>query len=327
MKLRVGMLGTIDHINSFAPFAQERNDIDFVGIADSDPVIGKKLSEKYKTQYFKSIDELLSEKLDAVGVFTQFNNRSNDIIKCLNLGLHVFTDKPAAIDMTGLKLLEETLDSHPKLKFTMALILRVKPENKKIQQYIREGSIGKVVTVCSRRSYALKRGTRPEFMFDSALSGGEWVELAVHGIDLVRWLTGKEYITVVANHGNVTSPTEPYQDHGSAMFELEDGVTAFIQHNRLNPVTSGGLLTQHLSIVGSEGVVDLGDDLRLWNNLEPAHKVDDLPERTALFDNFIDAICFDTPLVVPSKDVLRVTEIALAAYESSNKSGEKIKLV
>ena len=61
-------------------------------------------------------------------------------------------------------------------------------------------------------------------MSDSTLSGGEWVELTVHDVDLASWMVGKDHTAVTATHGNGTSPAGPYLDHGSgALFTLEDG--------------------------------------------------------------------------------------------------------
>jgi myo-inositol 2-dehydrogenase/D-chiro-inositol 1-dehydrogenase len=321
------MLGSIDHIGLFGPPAAERDDIDFIGIAGAEEAKGENLAEKYNTKLYGSVEDLLAEKLDAVGIFTPFPTRATDIAKCLDLGLHVLCDKPAATNHEGLEAVREAWKRRPDLKLSMGLVNRFLPATRKLKQMLVEGAIGTPVIVNTRKSYPMRRATRPDFMFDSSLSGGEWVELAVHDVDYVRWMTGREYLSVSATHGNGTSPGEPFQDHGAGLFMMEDGLTAFIEHNRLNPAAKGSdLLRFHLSVVGTKGVLDLGDGLTLWNDTTPPTKVTELADSVSVFGNFIDAVTKDEPLVVAPEDVFKVTEVVLAAFRSSEEGGRRIDL-
>lgn len=325
--MRVGMLGTVDHISLFAPEAAESADVDFVGIAEPEEARGKPLAEKHSTRLYTTTEALLSEKLDAVGVFTPFHSRADDIVTCLEAGLHVFTDKPAATNARGLARISKALGARPELVFTMGLTLRVTPEYMKVKELVDGGFVGKVVQINARRAYRLRRATRPQFMFDSSLSGGIWVELAVHDVDCIRWITAAEYLSVTATHGNISSPTEPYQDHGSGLFVMERGITVFVEHNRLVPGVGDGS-DNRLHIVGSQGLIDLGpgSELSAWNGTQGRAVVTDLPARPSMFRNFVSAVTRGEALIAPARDVLRATEAVLAAFSSAEKGGRREKL-
>lgn len=324
--MRVGMIGTIDHINIFGPAAAAHEEVEFVGVAEPDRERGEKLAADYGTRWYPTSEALLDEGLDAVGVFTPFTNRGEEIAGFLDAGLHVFVDKPAAINQAGLDLIQAAVERNPGLKLTMGLVLRGRPPYLKMKSLIEAGAIGEVVNVIARKSYTLRRAKRPTFMFDAALSGGEWIELAVHDVDLVSWLVGRQYSSVTAAHGNVTSPSEPYQDNGAALFTFAGGGTAFIQHDRLNPSTDGCGLQWHMTLVGSNGVLDLGEELRLWNDDGPTTVIEDLPEELSFFNNFVDAIQTETPLIITPQDVFSVTSTVLATYESACDGGRTVIL-
>jgi myo-inositol 2-dehydrogenase/D-chiro-inositol 1-dehydrogenase len=325
--MKVGMLGTIDHINLFAPEAAEDESVEFVGIAEPDPEKGKELAEKFGTKWYPSSESLLAEKLDAVGIFTPFYNRADDIAGCLEKGLHVITDKPAATNPKGLKKIRKALTAHPDLQFTMGLALRVAPEYGKIRELVSDGAIGKTVQISARRAYRLRRPTRPEFMFDSALSGGIWVELAVHDVDCIRWITGSEFLSVAATHGNVSSPEEPYQDHAAGFFTMKEHISAFVEASRLVPSVGDGS-DNRMHLVGSEGVIDLGPGRALshWNSKRERTLIEERAKGPSMYRNFIAAIRNGEPLIAPAEDVLRATEVVLGAFASAEKGGARVSL-
>lgn len=323
MALRFGVIGTYDHLNLVVDEAASRDDVEFVGIAEPDQARGAPVAEKHGVRLFAKKDELLREGLDAVGVFSPFHEKAEDIGACLDRGLHVFADKPAATDPSGLERLRTAVEAHPEVRFTMGLVCRVLPGYAALRKLVNDGAIGKLIMVAARRSYMIRRPTRPEFMFDSSLSGGEWVELAVHDVDYIRWLAGTEYVSVSATHGNVLSPDEPFQDHGAGVFLLEGGVSAYIEHDRLVPEAGPGS-GNAVRAVGSEGRLTLaGGKLVLWNNSKEPHEVIDLPEKRSMFANFVEAITSGAELIVSAADVLRATEAALAAYASAEDGGRR----
>ncbi len=89
-------------------------------------------------------------------------------------------------------------------------------------------------------------------------------------------------------------------------------------------VPSGTIL--HLSVVGSEGVLDLSDGLTLWNNKTSPIRVTDLAEGVSFVGNFIDAVTKNEPLVIGPEDIFKVTEAVLAAYRSAEEGGKRVGL-
>jgi len=152
----------------------------------------------------------------------------------------VLSDKPAAISAEGLAGITDAVERHPELILTMAVTQRFGHAFNRIDSLIQEGAIGRLISMSCRNFYRLRRPTRPEFMFDDRLSGGEWAELSVHGLHTMGWVARADYVSVSAFHGCASSLDEPYQDHGEGVFGFDNGVTAFVAHDRTVPDTGPG---------------------------------------------------------------------------------------
>ena len=100
-----------------------------------------------------------------------------------------------------------------------------------------------------------------------------------------------------------------------------------VEHNRLVPEMGDGS-DNRLHIVGSHGLIDLGPGptLSAWNGTRERTVVTDLPERPSMFRNFLAAVTKGEPLIAPAGDVLRATEVVLAAFSSAANSGRREKL-
>ncbi len=325
MALRFGLLGTCDHINLVVDGAVERDDIEFVGMYEPDKERGKEISEKLGIKLFDKKGDLHDAGIDVAGMFLPFSEKAEETAACIERGIHVFTDKPLATNVEGLGLIRNALDAHPDVVLTMGLTCRAAPAYRKLRELIKNGAIGVPATLTARRSYLLKRGVRPAFMFDSSLSGGIWVELAIHDIDFIRWTLGREFEWVSATHGNVSAPGEPFQDFAAGVFGMEHGTTVFIEENRLVPEAGPGQDTR-VSAVGSEGRIDYvvnNGEVVLWNGSSVQQTIRDFPERISMFDNFVDAIRSGTELLVPTEDVLIGTAVSLEAFASAEEDGTR----
>ncbi len=330
MAFRIGLMGTIDHaafVTDLGVGSGRIEDVELAGVYEPDPVRGQALAQRWSIPWFDSKAALLDAGLAAVGIFTPFDEKAADIAACIERDIHVLADKPLAVDTEQAARLRTLTAAHPRACLTMALSLRIEQPYVRVRELVRSGAIGRPAVIHMRRAYRLKRRERPAFMFDAARSGGLWVELAVHDIDYLRWLTGDEVTQVAATHGNVSHPGESFQDHAAGLFLLDGGTSALIEQNRLVPVGGPGS-DNRLSVVGSEGTIEMaGDGVVLWRGDKAPQPVPvGATDWSRLLANFTAAAQGAEPLLAPTADVLRATDISLAAYASAKAGGQVVTI-
>jgi predicted dehydrogenase len=107
-----------------------------------------------------------------------------------------------------------------------------------------------------RMAVQLKRAQRPPWFLDVRRSGGLFLDLLIHGLDQVEWLTGRRIAALTANTGNLGEPADPQlRDHAAVYCELDDGSAALVEGQRMLPGTKGS--DYRVTVAGSCGLADL----------------------------------------------------------------------
>jgi predicted dehydrogenase len=133
-------------------------------------------------------------------VTTKDSTHSQYIVRALDRGLDVMTEKPMVIDE---KQCQAVLDAEKrnKKKIIVTFNYRFAPKHRTVKEILMSGEIGRVLSVdfawyldvyhgsdYFRRWHAYKNG-----------GGSLWVHKATHHFDLVNWWLGADPVEVVAN--------------------------------------------------------------------------------------------------------------------------------
>lgn len=147
--------------------------------------------------------KLLENKdVDAVMISTPAYAHPDILEAAVAAGKHVFCEKPAAIDAYGCKQILRVSESiNEKLSAVIGFQLRYAPPYVEMKERIRRGDIGEIITAqlyylssntaltdCGGVSYDECR-IRNHFQFQE-LSGGIYLDQAIHMIDLCNWILG-----------------------------------------------------------------------------------------------------------------------------------------
>jgi myo-inositol 2-dehydrogenase / D-chiro-inositol 1-dehydrogenase len=167
-----------------------------------------------------------------------------------------------------------------------------------------------------------------QFAKNSA-SGGIFLDMSIHDIDLVRWFTGSEFKTVYSLGNNIAAPelTECEElETGACLAELEDGTIAYLLAGR-NAQHGYHVETE---IIGTEGMIRIGNAPE--KNLVTVYDKNGVvrptsghfPERFKLafineINAFIESINNNVPSSITGIDGLKSTEVAIAMQESYEK--------
>ena len=286
------------------------------------------------TDVYTDFREMLAKAdIDAVAIVTTSGEHCWQIEAALDAGKHVFTDKPLGVDVAQCKIAEAAVERHPELTFMLGFMRRYDKSYAYAKQQIEAGAIG--------TPYMVKAtGIDPESAVEGAIrfsgtSGGIFLDMAIHDIDLMRWFLGVEATEVYALGTTVKHPE--FRENGddetaAAMYKFENGAIGIIHVGRTAP---HGYHVE-TEIVGTEGTIRISGvpakNLAQVYNVHGActECVGSFPER---FDEayllemqeFINCVCEGKQPGVNVYDGTKSTAIGYATTEAW-KTGKVIKL-
>lgn len=141
-------------------------------------------------------DDILNDKkVDAVAIGDYYGIRGQLVIKALKAGKHVICDKPVCTQIKELDEIEG-LAAEKNLQVCCMLDLRYMPQIPKVCEIIKNGEIGEVLNISFTGQHYLDYVNRPSWYFEAGKHGGTINDIAIHGIDLIRFITGKNLSAV-----------------------------------------------------------------------------------------------------------------------------------
>jgi myo-inositol 2-dehydrogenase/D-chiro-inositol 1-dehydrogenase len=274
----------------------------------------------------KDYAEMLARKdVDAVFIVTPNTLHPQQIIEALRAGKHVFCEKPLSMVLEECLAVEDEAAKHPGLKVMIGFVRRFDASYQDAHASIAAGAIGRPFLV---RSQTTDQNDPSGFFVKFApTSGGIFVDMSVHDIDVARWLLGSPKakrvfsLGTVAVHEGLKACGDV--DNGLAMCEFADGRMACFYASR---TMAHGHETA-TEIIGTDGRLTVGRDGRL-NQVEiaDAHGIRTITTPTfyeRFADaflreeiHFVDAVRFDRPLALSLHDATEATRIGIALRRS-----------
>lgn len=173
----------------------------------------------------KSYDEWLKDdSIDAVAIGGAYGERGAAVIKALKAGKHVIADKPLCISLEDLEEIR-ALTKSTGCKVGCMLDLRYFPQYVKAEEIIKSGRLGEVRNVSFNGQHCVDYAKRPSWYFEEGMHGGTINDLSVHGIDLVRMITGLDFdkIDAARTWNSYAYKHEYFKDCALIMARLTNG--------------------------------------------------------------------------------------------------------
>lgn len=282
-----------------------------------------------KEVYSDYREMLAKADIDAVAIITTSGEHCWQIEAALDAGKHVFSDKPLGVNVEECKIAEKAVERHPELIFFLGFMRRFDPSYAYAKKKIEEGAIG--------TPYMVKAtGIDPEAMVDGAIkfaatSGGIFIDMAIHDIDLMRWFLGSDPVEVYATGSTFKHPefkAAGDDETGVAMYKCENGAVGFVHVGRTAP---HGYHVE-TEIVGTEGSIRVSpvpakNLCMLYNNQGVVQEcVSGFPERFSEsyrleMEEFITSVQNNTKPEVTVYDGTKSTQIGFATTEAYRQGG------
>ena len=245
------------HIFSLYEEALNNSDTEIVGCFEADTE-AKRSAEGFGVSFaYSSYDELLADThVDVVAIGDYFGIRGEMVIKALRAGKHVICDKPICTKISELCEIER-LSEEKSLVVGCMLDLRFMNTMRLAKEMIQKGDIGKVLNASFTGQHCLNYGKRPTWYFEDGKHGGTINDIAIHGVDIVRFITGKNLTKVCYAETKNAFATEAPGFKDMAHFVCEfDEMTLMADVSYSAPPFEGRLPTYwSFCFWGTEGMI------------------------------------------------------------------------
>lgn len=218
--LRVGVIGLGAMGKHHARIYADLADTKLVGVADLNRELALKTAHDYRTDSFTDYKNLLSLNLDAVSIAVPTSSHREVALAAADAGANILVEKPiASTFQDAVKIIERCRQKDVKLM--VGHVERFNP----ILPLIKEAIVDlNVISIDITRV-----GPLPPRIKDV----GVVIDLAVHDIDILRYLTNSEFRRVQSLISrNLIGDRE---DTALLSFEMENGVLCHITTNWLTP--------------------------------------------------------------------------------------------
>ena len=328
--MRIGLVG-VGRIGAFhAATLKGLDNVEQVVVADADPARARAVAKELGLEAVADVEALLRAGLDGVAICAATSAHVELIGRAQDAGLTTFCEKPLASDLPGTRLIAQRVVDG-RVPVHIGFQRRFDAGFRAAHDAVTSGSLGWIHTIRANTCDAA-----PPHASYIPTSGGFFRDCSIHDFDAVRFVTGREVVSVYAvgeNRGEDFFAESGDVDAAAAVLTLDDGTLALISGSRYN---ARGYDVR-LEALGSKDSVCVGMDDRL-----PLRSVEagvDFPSakpyadfmerfRQAYVDElaaFIDLVAgrIETPCSV--QDALRAFLVA-EACDLSRREGRPVRM-
>jgi len=304
-KVKAGVIGVGYWGRNHARVLSKMRDAELTAVCDIDRENVKAVASNYKCDCYTDIDDFLSESdVDAVVIATPTETHAKVALSVLQYGKHALIEKPMAATVSQAEAILAEASAKGVL-LTVGFIERFNPAIMEAKKIMKKGEIGHPILMSSRRV-----SSWPGRIGDV----GVVKDLAIHEIDMARYIFEKDPIEVYASIGKLNNKS--FEDYANIMLLFNKGETAFIEANWITPHK-----VRKLTLTGTIGLLTIDyitQNVEIENNMENRRPYIDYQEPLVLeLSHFISCIINGQDLLVNGEDGVKALQIADAALNSS----------
>jgi UDP-N-acetylglucosamine 3-dehydrogenase len=231
--LRVGVIGIGSMGQNHARIYSEMGCL--AGVYDVDPEAVGKISKKFGVKPYSDMDMLIRD-VDALSICTPTDYHHDAAVRAISQGRSVLVEKPFTGNVEKARELCELAESKG-VTIASGFVERFNPVVAATKDALASGRFGKVVSISSRRVSSYPFRIRDV---------GVIMDLAIHDVDVIRYLTGQKIESVYALGGKMAN--DRFEDHATLMLQTANGSTGMVEVNWLTPMK-----VRKVSITCSDG--------------------------------------------------------------------------
>ena len=314
--LGIGRIGRI-HLENISRFPDAR-----VIAAMNPSEGGRAFARKFNVPLVTddAMEAICHPDVDAVLICTSTDVHADYVIAAARAGKAIFCEKPLDLSLDKVKQTLAIVEEAG-VPLMLAFNQRMDPSFAQVKSAISDGSIGQL-----RSIHIISRDPAPPPIPYIKSSGGLFLDMTIHDLDMARFLTKSDVIEVYAKGYNLVDPAIGEAgdiDTGYLLLTFANQVTVMIENSR----QAAYGYDQRLEAFGSKGMVKADNPLLTTTVLSDqvgshgARTLDFFIDRytesyVREMRAFLDALQSNSPMPITGQDGLEAMYIALAAKRS-----------
>lgn len=323
MTIKAAVIGVGSMGRNHARVYWELPNTDLVGVADTNETTVTSIAEQYNTKAYTDYRRMLDElRPDVVTICVPSSSHFDVALDVIQRGIHLLVEKPIAMNIDEGKRMIAAADE-ANVKLMVGHIERFNPAITALKEHLSHNELGHLFQIDVHRE-----GPLPSRINDV----GVVIDLAVHDLDIIRYVTQSEISRIYAEtERGIHSQQE---DLMSGLVRLSNGIVGTLMINWITPTK-----IREFFVTGECGMfkVDyLTQDLFFFENssangseweslglLRGVHEgkmvryhVDKKEPLRSEQEAFLGAVSLDGPVAVTGQDSLRALELAQAIVTS-----------
>lgn len=348
-RVKIGIIGTGGISESHIQAYRKNPNVELYAFCDINPERLEEMGKKYQIDrlYTDCHDMLALSELDAVSVCTWNSAHAPCTIAALKAGKHVLCEKPMAVNAQEAEEMKKAADENGKL-LMIGFVRRYGNDSKILQDFIKEDFFGDFYY--AKASYLRRYGNPGGWFGNKKYSaGGPLIDLGVHVIDLVRFLTGnpkpvsvygatfhklgdregiKDKKAYVASSAKYMEKVCDVEDLATALVRFDNGLVLSVEASfALNLKEDKG----EIELFGDKAGAKLSPQLEIFNVTNGYMTNVQLVSESALnfeglfegeINHFVECIQNGVKCISPAEDGIQMMKILDAIYQSAETGHE-----
>lgn len=318
--MRLGIIGAGAVAGLHAQGAADLAGIALGAVCDLNAETAQRVAAPWGAAVFTDYVQMLEAGVvDAVVINTPHSLHKEMVVAAASHGVHVLVEKPMATTLEDAKIMEEACEAAG-VVMVVGMIQHFMAEKLALKAALASGGLGRVLMIHDYRSTDYRPGSRPDWFFDKAVSGGgAFINIGAHCLDRSLWVGGAPAVRISSSTLNRFGA--PVETDGTMELLLANGVQLRITIASDTPDHIDEML-----VVCERGTVTVDprrgtfmkiDGVRTMLHTRSEHDIQDA--FTAQLADFLAVLEGGAVPAVSGEHAKHVVELVLAAYDSAER--------
>ncbi|AIY03300.1 hypothetical protein ART_3701 [Arthrobacter sp. PAMC 25486] len=318
--MRLGIIGAGAVAGLHAQGAADLPGLTLAAVCDLNADTAAKAADPWGAAVYTDYQEMLAAGVvDAVVINTPHSLHKDMVVAAAAHGVHVLVEKPMATTLADARIMEEACAAAG-VVMVVGMIQHFMAEKLALLAALESGVLGRVLMIHDYRSTDYRPGSRPDWFFDKAVSGGgAFINIGAHCLDRSLWIGGAPAVRISSTTLNRFGA--PVETDGTMELLLANGVQLRIAIVSDTPEHIDEMLVVcefgTVTVDPRQGTFMEVDGVRTVLHTRSARDIQDA--FTAQLADFFAAVDGGVEPAVSGDHAKHVVELVLAAYESAER--------
>lgn len=226
--------------------------VELVALMDANKEVAEQCKEKYGAKYaFDKFEDVLAiDEIEAVYIASPVFFHKEQAIAAAKAKKHILLEKPVALTVEDAEDIKKACEENG-VKISIGFLMRFHGYHQKIKEIIADGKIGDIVSMRGQFTCWYPDIEGAWRQKKELSGGGALVDMGIHVIDLMHYITGLKAVEVAAFNQTQTFGYE-VDDSSNLIMKMDNGSVAYVDSNFNIPDAAS---VAKLEIYGTKGSI------------------------------------------------------------------------